>query len=282
MATTGLVAAGAGDREWMIVERDGNLVTQREFPRLALVGSLQRATTRCGFRTAKQIPGTVPLAIPMVRERSAAIPVRVWNSHVRGHDEGDIAAAWLTQLSRAPKCAWCASTARCLAACNPEFAGDSGAHTMYADGYPFLVIGQASLDELNARLSARGGASLPMNRFRPNIVLEGLDAFAEDHIDTIETGGVILRREALRSLSGDDDGPGFDRGGRRRAAANAGRVPDGRTHGRRHVRHERHRDRRRGLRARARDVDKYRVSLLNRRYGVLHGRPTQSAPPTFP
>ena len=191
MATTGLVALGAGDREWMIVDPEGNLVTQREFPRMALIDV---ATSNDTLWLSERLgeSGAAPLAIPMVRERSVAIPVRVWNSHVRGHDEGDAAAAWLTQ--------YLGGDVRLVRFdrelprhCNPEFAGDSGAHTMYADGYPLLIISQASLDELNSRLANRGNATLPMNRFRPNIVLEGLDAFAEDHIDTIDTGEVTLR-----------------------------------------------------------------------------------------
>ena len=191
VATTGLVASGAGDREWMIVDPEGNLVTQREFPRLALVDVVtSNDTLWLSDRLGES--GAAPLAIPMLRERSAAIPVRVWNSHVRGLDEGDAAAAWLTKylgvevrLVRFDR--------EMPRNCNPEFAGDSGAHTMYADGYPLLIISLASLDELNRRLENRGSAPLPMNRFRPNIVLEGLDAFAEDHIDTIDTGGVTLR-----------------------------------------------------------------------------------------
>ena len=78
-------------------------------------------------------------------------------------------------------------------ACNPEFAGDSGAHTFFSDGYPILVIGAASLAELNDRLTARGQPPIPMNRFRPNVVLQGLPAYAEDHLDTIAAGDVVLR-----------------------------------------------------------------------------------------
>ena len=67
------------------------------------------------------------------------------------------------------------------------------AHTMFADGYPILVANTASLDELNERLAARGHAPLPMNRFRPNVVIDGLDPFDEDHVGTIGVGGVVLR-----------------------------------------------------------------------------------------
>jgi len=192
-AITGLCASasGAADREWMVVDADACFVTQRQFPRLALVdaaadgGTLRLSAPQGGS-------GVAPLAIPLARARTAAGQVQVWDSRVRGHDEGDTAAAWLTQFLGA-EVRLVRFDREMRRQCNPEFAGDSGAHTMFSDGYPFLVAGQASLDDLNSRLSARGAAALPMNRFRPNIVLEGLDAFAEDHIDTIEAGGVILR-----------------------------------------------------------------------------------------
>ncbi|MGH8855997.1 MAG: MOSC domain-containing protein, partial [Telluria sp.] len=60
-------------------------------------------------------------------------------------------------------------------------------------GYPILVIGQASLDDLNAKLQAAGRAPLPMNRFRPNLVVDGLDAFEEDFVASFEAGGLALR-----------------------------------------------------------------------------------------
>ena len=73
--------------------------------------------------------------------------------------------------------------------CNKAYAGETGAHTAFADGYPILVIADASLMDLNGRLET----PLPMNRFRPNIVLAGVDAYDEDHIDSIECGGVTLK-----------------------------------------------------------------------------------------
>jgi uncharacterized protein YcbX len=118
--------------------------------------------------------------------------VAIWDSRVAAHDEGPAAARWFSTF---------AGTALRLVRfdpasrryCNPRYAQDSGAHTAFADGYPILVIGAASLADLNARLSARGEPALPTNRFRPNLVLAGLEAYEEDHLDTIETDGVVLR-----------------------------------------------------------------------------------------
>src|SRR5262249_27046852 len=118
--------------------------------------------------------------------------VVVWRSDVRGIDAGDAAAAWLSD--------WLAREVRLVRfdrsvtrLCNPDYAVDSGAHTMFADGYPVLVANMSSLADLNDRLAQRGHAPLPMNRFRPNVVLDDLPAFAEDHIDPIAIGDLVLR-----------------------------------------------------------------------------------------
>lgn len=184
---TGLATLGVGDREWMVVDEMGRFVTQREHPRLALVdtalgeGALMLAADGAG-----------ETRIPLASAHAAAREVTVWRSHVRGFDEGDEVAAWL--------CAYLGAAVRLVRFdrsrprnCNPDFVGRSGAHTLFADGYPVLVIGQASLDDLNARLAAKGHQALPMNRFRPSIVVEGLEAYDEDHVDVLRVGRVGLR-----------------------------------------------------------------------------------------
>jgi uncharacterized protein YcbX len=185
VATTGLVIDGVGDREWMVTDRAGRFVTQRELPRLALV-----ETAVSDGVLMLSVPHVAPLIVD--RADGALRDVVVWRSEVRGIDMGDEAAAWLS--------AWLAADVRLVRfdrsdkrACNPEFAGDSGAHTFFSDGYPVLVIGEASLEDLNRRLAAHGQAALPMNRFRPNVVLQGLPPYAEDHLDTIAVGDVMLR-----------------------------------------------------------------------------------------
>jgi uncharacterized protein YcbX len=185
--TTGLAHDGLGDREWMVVDAQGRFVTQRDSPRLALVAMAVEADALV-LRTE----GRAPLRIPTRRRHAGARDVVVWRSHVRGHDEGDDAAAWLSaHLSRDVRMVrFDRSGTR---ACNPEYVGDSGAHTLFADGYPVLVIGSASLADLNERLGRRGEPVLPMNRFRPNVVVDGLEPYDEDHLDTMSFGEVKLR-----------------------------------------------------------------------------------------
>ncbi len=172
----------AFDREWMIVDGEGKFVTQRELPRLALLApSLTSKTLE--LETA----GMGRLAVPFDLE-GAILPVTVWRDSFSAFDQGDEAAAWLSSAMQRPL-----RLVRFDAAfrryCNPTYAGSSGAHTSFADAFPLLILSEASLADLNARLPR----PLPMNRFRPNLVLSGIDAYDEDHIDEIRLGGIALK-----------------------------------------------------------------------------------------
>ncbi len=180
-------ASPVGDREWMIVDGDGRFITQREVPQLALVDI---AITPDALRLAMR--GMSSIDVPLAGPRRTPREVLVWQSSVPGHDEGDAVAAWLTaalgveaRLVRFDK--------TYERRCNPEFAGDSGAHTAFADGYPLLLAGDASLADLNQRLAAKACDALPMSRFRPNIVLAGLPAYEEDHLDTLEIDDITIK-----------------------------------------------------------------------------------------
>lgn len=172
----------AFDREWMVVDGDGRFVTQREVPRLALVEPTLNAAT-----LELRAPGSVPLAVPL-ESKGAIRPVTVWRDSVPAVDQGDEAAAWLSSALQLPL-----RLVRFDLAvrryCNEAYAGDSGAHTSFADAYPLLILSEASLADLNSRLEE----PLPMNRFRPNVVLSGIDAYDEDHIDEIRVGGLAFK-----------------------------------------------------------------------------------------
>jgi uncharacterized protein len=171
----------AGDRAWMVVDRNGHFLTQRELPAMATITVREHGK---GITLEHDMHGTITAQA----NENAVTNVKVWRSDVLGLDAGDAAAQWLTDAldthvrlvrfdDRTPR------------VCNPLFAGDSGAHTRFADGYPVLVTNVASLDDLNGRMSKRLG----MERFRPNIVVEGIAAWEEDHIDILTCGGVQLK-----------------------------------------------------------------------------------------
>jgi uncharacterized protein YcbX len=191
VAARGLVAgiepSAVRDREWLVIDPDGRFVTQRENPRLALIAtSVDRGVLTL---TANDRP---PLAVSLEPFEGPTREVVVWGSLIAAHDAGDEAAAWLTAtLGRNVGLVRFDPAHRRL--CNPAWAGDSGAHTAFADGYPLLVIGESSLEDLNDRLEDRGSQALPMNRFRPNIVLSGLEPYDEDHIDILSVDGVVMK-----------------------------------------------------------------------------------------
>ena len=172
----------AHDREWMIVDADGRFVSQRELPSLALIRTmLQPEGLELSARDGTTLP--VPFAHP-----GPTRSVTVWRDTVAAIDQGDDAARWLTaHLGRDVRLVRFDPEVR--RGCNRAYVGDSGAHTGFADAYPLLVLAEASLADLNRRLAS----PLPINRFRPNVVLSGCEAYDEDHIDEIVAGAIRMK-----------------------------------------------------------------------------------------
>jgi uncharacterized protein YcbX len=112
-------------------------------------------------------PACPEIRTPLDGDATPATPAMaatVWRDTVDAIDTGAETAAWLTQFVGTPlKLARFGDGAR--RGCNRKWTGDVDTHTQFADGYPLLVIGQSSLDDLNARLAAKGAPAIPMNRF---------------------------------------------------------------------------------------------------------------------
>ncbi|SPB18006.1 Fe-S protein [Caballeronia novacaledonica] len=177
------------DRHWMVIDCNGRFVSQREFPAMARIrpqlAERGLVLSAPGAHTSLEIPYDASIA----RERVA---VSVWRDSFVAQDEGDAAARWFSAILGAPvRLVRFADDVTRLA--SKTWTLDADAPTQFADGFPLLVTNQASLDELNARLDAKGAPAIPMDRFRPNIVLSGLDAFEEDFIDTLTIDGIALR-----------------------------------------------------------------------------------------
>ena len=170
------------DRHWLAIRTDGRFLTQRTQPALA------RIATSLGERGLRlQTEGLEALELPF---EGPAIEreVRIWRDTLAAQDLGDAAAEWIStalgepaRLVRAPR-----TPAR---RADTAFAGPRPVPLAFPDGYPVLVCNQASLRVLNERLTA----ALPMERFRPNVVLSGLEPFAEDHIECVRIGRVRLK-----------------------------------------------------------------------------------------
>jgi uncharacterized protein YcbX len=185
---SGLSAQGVHDREWMLVTEDGQFLTQREFPRMALVRPRpEGGQLRVGF------PGMADLLLPLAwDEQAAPRRVRIWDDLVDAADCGDAAAAWFGQVL-GQHCRLVRFRRDVVRPTSVKWTGGVPSRTRFADGYPLLLIGQASLDDLNARLRGAGREALGMDRFRPNLVVEGLEAFEEDYVAALRADGIEVR-----------------------------------------------------------------------------------------
>lgn len=170
------------DRRMMVVTPEGHFLTQREYPRLALV-----APALDGGAVTLSAPNFEALRVP-IQTSGTPVAVDIWKSRgVHAIDQGDAAAQWFSD--------WIGIPARlvhiadgCIRKVNREYAVNPDDHTAFADGYPILLASEESLADLNARLES----PVPMNRFRPNIVARGCGAFAEDAWKRIRIGEVEM------------------------------------------------------------------------------------------
>jgi uncharacterized protein YcbX len=177
------------DREWLITRPDGRFMTQREEPRLALIETalIERPSPAdTGLRL--RIPGGSELHV------SAAAPgreveVTIWKDNCAAFDVGDAAAEFLTGYLGSPV-RLVRFDPRRKRASNPQWTPGIEALNQFSDGFPWLLASEASLQDLNSRLQEK----LPMNRFRPNIVVSGLPPFGEDQLHDLTAGAVRLRR----------------------------------------------------------------------------------------
>ena len=169
------------DRHWMVVREDGMFLTQRTHPLLTRIAT---ELTSEGLLLTSE--GLQPLMLPLAPQGPERA-VRIWKDSCEGLDQGDEAGSWVSQVLGEP-----VRVVRTPATpgrkANAEYAGPAASPLAFPDGYPVLVCNRASLDDLNRRLPE----ALPMERFRPNLVLEGLPPFAEDRITSIDIGGVRL------------------------------------------------------------------------------------------
>jgi len=170
------------DRRMMVTTPEGEFLTQREYPKLALVTPTLRN-------------GSLELSAPdfdsvqvNIQTTGTSHPVNIWKSKgVQAIDQGEDAADWFSD--------WLGTAVRLVhfadgyqRKVNEQWAVHEDDHTGFADGYPILLASEEGLEDLNTRLEE----PLPMNRFRPNIVVKGCEPFAEDGWNRIQVGDVKL------------------------------------------------------------------------------------------
>ena len=200
-ARIGISQAGLDlDRQWVVVDKNGQFLTQRTYPRMALVQpELDHAAL---FLNAPEMP-TLRVSRQPVNGGGKATPIVIWRSQTLGRDEGYTAAQWFSdflgvecRLYRVHEDARrLADPARIRAwrERNAEYPDFPQEHEFgFADGFPFLVANQASLEDLNRRMANRDEPPVAMNRFRPNIVIQGLEAYEEDYVRSIRVNDITL------------------------------------------------------------------------------------------
>lgn len=165
------------DRAWMVVDAQGEFVSQRELPRMVLI----QPAFRLG-QLELSAPGMLPLRLELeVDAASHRLPVQVWDDRVQAWDMGDAAAQWFSEFLQAELR---------LVRFDPEVRRLSSerwtrgveAPNRFSDGFPLLLLSSASLADLNQRLQAMGQEPVGIERFRPNLVLGGLDVHDEDRL----------------------------------------------------------------------------------------------------
>lgn len=166
------------DRAWMVVDAQGEFVTQRQLPRMALIQPQLKT-----YDIVLRAPGMLALHLA-IDAVEAPTRVRVWNDDVAAYDMGAVAAQWFSDFLGQPlRLVRFDPSHRRLS--SMKWTQGIEAPNQFSDGFPVLVTSTASLAELNQRLNTAGHADVGMARFRPNVVLDGLDAHGEDHLDTL-------------------------------------------------------------------------------------------------
>jgi uncharacterized protein YcbX len=181
----------AGDRRWTLIDDGGKVVTQRQQPRLALAAA--QLVPGGGVRLSA--PGMDPLTVPVPRPVDPVV-MDVFGDKVEGVlAEGAAVHAWCSDyLGLAVRLVHMADPATCRPV-DPRYARP-GETVSFADGYPLLLTTTASLDALNSLIAHGPRAAegpLPMNRFRPSVVVAGTEAWAEDTWSRIAVGEVTFR-----------------------------------------------------------------------------------------
>ncbi len=167
------------DRRWMLVDSDGRFITARQYPVLAMID------TAIGADTLEiSVAGREVLQIPLAEPSAAHILVTVWKDRCQAVPVGAAADAWFCDYLGMP-CRLVRMTDQLVRLVNPDY-GQPADQLSFADGFPLLLISEASLHDLNRRLPA----AVPMQRFRPNLVVDGEQPYGEDGWCRLRVGEV--------------------------------------------------------------------------------------------
>ena len=171
------------DRRWVLVDETNTFITQRKFPGMALI---KVSVETDGLKLQHKTKNVEPLIIPFKFEHNEKSDVVIWDDTVQGVFYNSEIDQWFSYMLGL-KCRLVKMPDSTKRAVNKNYVKNK--IVSFADGYPFLIIGQSSLDDLNSRLEE----SLPMNRFRPNLVFTGGKPYEEDKWNKFKIGEVKFR-----------------------------------------------------------------------------------------
>jgi uncharacterized protein len=172
------------DRRWLLIDKSGMFITQRKYPRLAL---LQVALSATGIHVyAKKNPRDY-IELPFSPAAEQLVPVTIWDDQTFGQLVDPFVSKWFSEKLEMD-CDLVVMPESIQRKIDPKYAVN-GESVSFADAMPYLIIGQASLDELNSRLAD----PVPMNRFRPNLVFSGGIPFEEDQWSSLKIGGAEFK-----------------------------------------------------------------------------------------
>ncbi len=175
------------DRRWMAVDPGGRMITQRTHPRLALVRpSLSETSLRVDAPGIE--PLYLPLELPAAAPGTRTIRATIWDDTCDAVWLGTEPAQWFSSVLRSP-CGLAYMPDSTIRPADPAYAPD-GVRVSFADAFPFLLISEESLAQLNSRLTL----PLPMNRFRPNLVIGGGEPHIEDSLRRFVIGDIGFQR----------------------------------------------------------------------------------------
>ncbi|MES2316575.1 MAG: MOSC N-terminal beta barrel domain-containing protein [Pseudomonadota bacterium] len=190
LTSAGLSVDAVYDREWMVIDEQGQFLSQREHPRMALISPRLKSDV-LELRAPGMLRLEIPLGLPDP-DHERTRQVTVWDDTVLAYDCDELTATWFSKVVGVP-CRLVRFHAGATRFASAKWTGEVAAPTLFSDGFPILLAGSASLADLNEKLAAAGREALPMNRFRPNLVIDGIEAFEEDFADTFALGEALLK-----------------------------------------------------------------------------------------
>ncbi len=174
------------DRRWMIVDSQGRFITQRLYPQLS-----QIKTTIESEQIKLTSPTGDSIALPLTLDEGPALSVKVWHDQVDSLLMSNDANEWISQYLHI-ECRFVYMPDNTVRPVDPTFSVSSQDRVSFADGFPFLLISKASLDDLNQHLSAKKIPAVPIQRFRPNLYIDGCEAYAEDQWQSFKLCGNLF------------------------------------------------------------------------------------------